>query len=123
MKVRNKVLPLISCCILIASIGTYPTNSTELFRTVKNYANEGFRAIKYTGVTLSVGSVLWGIKCFKDGGVMDSTIPLVVSAACAGIGYMAWKLEKWTDDTEKSDDKKQGNENELLHSDSGMQSK
>lgn len=120
MKVRNKILLLISCCVLITSIGIRPAKSTELFRTVKNYANEGFRAIKYTGITLSIGSGLWGVKCFKDGGIMDSMIPLVISATCAGVGYMAWKLEKWTDNTEKSDDKKQGNENELLHSDSGM---
>lgn len=123
MKIRDKILSLISCCILVTSTGVRQTDSAELFKTIRSYVNEGFRAIKYTGFTLSFVSGTWTIMSLKTRGIMDSIVPLVCTVACAGIGYTALKLEKLTEDKETLNDQKKGNENELLHSDSGVQSK
>lgn len=120
MKSKNKFFSLISCCILIT--GTISTTySTNIFKIIQDTANTCFRAVKYTGITLAVVTGAWAAKSFKDQGVAGSVIPTILTLAFSGVGYVGWKGEKWTASTEN--DQKQVSDNEVLHSDSRMQSK
>lgn len=121
MKLKNKIFALISSFIFVTFAEVNQTSSVSFFKTVQNTANTCFKAVKYTGITLSVLLSVWGIKRFKDEGLYESAPALGGALLCAGLGYGAWRLEKWTDN--KKDDQKKGNDNDLLHSDSGMQSK
>ena len=125
MKLRNKILTLVSFCTLITNLGTNHTYSGEFFKKIQNAANTCFKAIKYTGYTLAVGSGAWSAFRFKNTGMSSSIKPLVLTFALAGVGYLGKKGEKWTEEKEKEkiNDQKKGNENEILHSDSGLQSK